>query len=53
MIPEPTSQPKKDYRTHALEVAQRELEAVERGHIDPRFIAYTLRVIQRALEVQL
>lgn len=40
---------KKDMKTFALEVAQRELEAIERGQVDKRFIAYTLRQISKAL----
>ena len=52
MITEPTTKPKKTYQQHALELAQRELEAVEDGKVDLAFVRYALRVIQRALEVQ-
>lgn len=41
--------PTKDYRTFALEVSLREIQAVQEGKIDRHFLAYCERVIKRAL----
>ena len=45
------AQSHKDRKTFALEVAERELIAIQEGKIDPMFIAYTLRQVRQALAV--
>lgn len=48
MLAAPTK-PDKTYQQFALEVCQRELTAISEGKIDGMFVAYALRVINRAL----